>query len=83
METIACCTILPIVWLLFGVITASTESGRGRSGMLGFVLGCLLGPIALVFSLCMPEERKKCPYCSNSVKYDANVCMYCGRELPK
>ena len=82
MEIMICCLGLPVIWLMFGLLTSYTESERGRSGAVGFFQGALLGPLGLVISIATPPETKKCPYCSERIAPEAKVCKYCGRVLP-
>jgi hypothetical protein len=35
----------------------------------------------LVIDVQSNTETKQCPFCSEAVKIEANVCQYCGHEL--
>nr|MBL8410815.1 hypothetical protein [Dechloromonas sp.] len=77
------------LWILFGIVTALAAHGRGRGTVTWFILGLLLGPLALVAVLVMqnrkhlptPKTHVKCPDCREFVLKDARVCKHCGCKL--
>src|SRR5665213_1862846 len=84
-----------VIWLLFGIISASVASGKGQSGCLGFALGVLFGPIGLIIVLVMGSNvpssvrnadviqgpSRVCPYCQSYIPVSASVCRFCQREV--
>jgi hypothetical protein len=82
-----------IFWLICGGVAAMIASDRGGSGVAGFLVGALLGPLGVVAAFFMGDAQvveqgqikagisKKCPRCSELVKPDAQVCKHCGHEF--
>lgn len=83
-----------ICWIVMGVLCALIALAKRRSALGWFLLGCLFGPLALLFAaamsaaprqLCMPalpaDPQKTCPYCAETVKMQAVVCKHCGQHL--
>lgn len=69
-------------WLLIGLICAVIGAKKGE-GCGAFVLGVLLGPLAIPFVLLSRGHRKRCAACKELIHEDATVCSHCREPQPK
>lgn len=84
---------LILFWLLCGVVAAVIVSNKGGSGVAGFFVGALLGPLGIIIALFMGSatgqierqvasgEMKKCPMCAEAVLAEAVICKHCRHDF--
>jgi len=57
--------------------------GKQKSDVGGAIaISILLGPLGWVIAILSGGNLRKCPFCAESVKPEAKVCRFCGRDLP-
>ena len=86
---------IAISWFVFSVFAGAIAADKGRSGIGCFFLSLILTPvIGIIWALAAQPsaayidskkirsgEFKRCEYCKEVIKKDANVCRYCQKDV--
>lgn len=68
--------------LILALIPAMIAKKKDQSFVPWYFYGLFLFIIALVHAILItPKNMKKCPRCSEMIKYDAKVCRYCNNDF--
>lgn len=73
-----------ILLSIAGIVGSIIAIRKGRSPILWFIL-CAMVPLLIAVIIVLPPliskgYTKKCTYCAEIIKEDANFCKHCGKE---
>lgn len=72
-----------LFWLVLSILVAVYANGKGKSGILYFILAVVLSPL-LVFLIALisgDDTKKKCSNCGQSIDISAKVCPFCKVDI--
>jgi hypothetical protein len=75
-----------ILLIIAGLVGSIIATRKGRSPIWWFIL-CVVFPLFIIVIALLPPMvskgyTKKCSYCAEIIKEDANYCKHCGKEQP-
>lgn len=70
-----------LFWIIIGaIIGVVAAQRRGFGSVSGFIIGALLGPLALLMFFAS-SGRRRCPKCAEWVQKKAALCPHCRSEI--
>ena len=74
-----------LFWLVLSILVAVYANGKGKSGVLYFILAVVLSPLLgfLIALISGDDTKKKCSNCGQNIDKSAKVCPYCSDSKVK
>lgn len=72
-----------LFWLVLSILVAVYANGRGKSGVLYFILAVLLSPLLgfLIALISGDDSKKKCSNCGQNIDKSAKICPFCKADI--
>jgi|LakMenEpi03Aug12_release.lakeMendotaPanAssembly.Ray.scaffolds.fasta_scaffold3432870_1 hypothetical protein len=70
-------------WGICGIIAAiiGSQKSGALGAIFGLLVGCLLGPIGVLWALISPGQTRQCRECRKRVDKRATRCPYCRSQI--
>ena len=73
-------------WIVLLIVCAGIASllgSRKKMGISSFFYGLILGPLGVILVYISKGKKIPCPFCKNLNYITSDVCVHCGKEIPK
>ncbi|MDZ7723439.1 MAG: zinc ribbon domain-containing protein [candidate division KSB1 bacterium] len=73
--------ILLVYAIVFSILSGGIAHKKGGSVIGYFLLGIILGPIAMLIAFLANNDNNKCPNCGEKISQEVEICPNCSESL--